>query len=75
MRLRSASEASTCTEKETLGLIAAAQAAPLKLLARFETLYLTGWSPHESQQKPLKPGSAKSSLAAALGTDEQPLKG
>lgn len=46
-----------------------------KLLARFETLYLTGWSPHESQQKPLKPGSAKSSLAAALGTDEQPLKG
>jgi SAM-dependent methyltransferase len=42
-----------------------------KLLARFETLYLTGWAPHESQQRPLKPGSAKSRLAEALGTDEQ----
>jgi SAM-dependent methyltransferase len=46
-----------------------------KLLARFETLYLTGWAPHDSQQKPLKPGSAKSRLAQALGTDERPLKG
>ena len=46
-----------------------------KLLARFETLYLTGWAPHESQQQPLKPGSAKSRLAQALGTDETPLKG
>jgi SAM-dependent methyltransferase len=46
-----------------------------KLLARFETLYLTGWAPHESQQQPLKPGSAKSRLAQALGTDEAPLKG
>ena len=35
--------------------------------ARFETLYLTGWAPHESQQKPLKPGSAKTRLADALG--------
>ncbi|MFO1246781.1 MAG: methyltransferase domain-containing protein [Alphaproteobacteria bacterium] len=46
-----------------------------KLLARFETLYLTGWAPHESQQQPLKPGSARSRLAEALGTDEHPLKG
>jgi len=46
-----------------------------KLLARFETLYLTGWAPHDSQQKPLKPGSATSRLAQALGTDERPLKG
>lgn len=45
-----------------------------KLLARFETLYLTGWAPHYSQQKPLKPGSATSRLAKALGTDERPLK-
>jgi SAM-dependent methyltransferase len=45
-----------------------------KLLARFETLYLTGWAPHESQQKPLTPGSAKSRLAEALGTAEHPLK-
>lgn len=46
-----------------------------KLLARFETLYLTGWAPHDSQQKPLKPGSATARLAQALGTDERPLKG
>jgi SAM-dependent methyltransferase len=45
-----------------------------KLLARFETLYLTGWAPHESQQKPLAPGSARSRLAEALGTAENPLK-
>jgi SAM-dependent methyltransferase len=45
-----------------------------KLLARFETLYLTGWSPHESQQQPLAPGSAKTRLAEALGTAEHPLK-
>jgi len=45
-----------------------------KLLARFETLYLTGWAPHESQQVPLKPGSAKARLAQALGTDERPLR-
>jgi SAM-dependent methyltransferase len=42
-----------------------------KLRARFETLYLTGWAPHESQQKPLAPGSAKSRLADALGTTEE----
>lgn len=45
-----------------------------KLLARFETVYLTGWAPHESQQTPLKPGSAKTRLADALGTDEHSLK-
>ena len=45
-----------------------------KLLARFETLYLTGWAPHESQQTPLKPGSAKARLADALGTTERPLR-
>jgi SAM-dependent methyltransferase len=45
-----------------------------KLLARFETLYLTGWAPHQSQQQPLKPGSAKQRLAQALGTAEHPLK-
>jgi SAM-dependent methyltransferase len=45
-----------------------------KLLARFETLYLTGWAPHESQQTPLRPGSAKSRLAQALGTEELRIK-
>jgi len=37
-----------------------------KLKASFEILWLTGWRPHESQQKPLKPGSAKMSLSEAL---------
>jgi SAM-dependent methyltransferase len=46
-----------------------------RLRARFETVYLTGWSPHESQQQPLKPGSAKTRLAEALGTDEHRLQG
>jgi SAM-dependent methyltransferase len=45
-----------------------------KLLARFETLYLTGWAPHQSQQQPLQPGSAKARLADALGAVEHPLK-
>ncbi len=45
-----------------------------KLLASFDTLYLTGWVPHESQQKPLQPGSAKARLAEALGTEERPLR-
>ena len=35
----------------------------------FDLLYMTGWAPHESQQKPLRPGSAKASLAAAVKGD------
>ena len=34
---------------------------------------VAGWAPHESQQQPLKPGSAKASLAEALGTVERKL--
>lgn len=37
-----------------------------KLIATFEIIFLAGWAPHESQQKPLKPGSAEHSLAEAL---------
>jgi SAM-dependent methyltransferase len=40
--------------------------------ATFEIVYLTGWGPDPSQQKPLKPGSAARRLADALGTKEQP---
>ena len=43
-----------------------------RLRATFDIVYLTGWAPHESQQKPLKPGSAKARLAEALGTAEHP---
>ena len=39
--------------------------------ATFDIVYLTGWAPHESQQKPLKPGSAKTRLADALGAVER----
>jgi SAM-dependent methyltransferase len=39
--------------------------------ATFEILTLTAWAPHESQPQPLKPGSAKSRLADALGVPER----
>lgn len=42
-----------------------------RILAEFELVFLTGWAPHESQQKPLRPGSAAMRLAAALGTVER----
>jgi SAM-dependent methyltransferase len=38
--------------------------------ATFEIIWLSGWAPHESQQRPLAPGSAKSRLADALRTRE-----
>jgi hypothetical protein len=38
--------------------------------ATFDVIYLTAWSPHDSQQKPLRPGSAQHRLADALGTHE-----
>lgn len=41
-----------------------------KIVASFEIVYLSGWAPHASQQKPLPPGSAKARLADALGTTE-----
>ncbi len=39
-----------------------------RVLARFELIFLSGWAPHESQQKPLRPGSAQVSLAEVLET-------
>ena len=39
--------------------------------ATFEILTATGWAPHESQPKPLRPGSAQTRLADALGVPEQ----
>jgi SAM-dependent methyltransferase len=42
-----------------------------RVKATFEIITLTGWAPHESQQKPLRPGSAAARLADALGTNEQ----
>jgi hypothetical protein len=37
-----------------------------RVRATFEMIFLSGWAPHESQQKPLAPGSAKMRLADAL---------
>ncbi len=42
-----------------------------RLKASFEIIHLAGWAPDESQQKPLKRGSAKVRLADALGVREQ----
>ncbi|MED5572758.1 MAG: methyltransferase domain-containing protein, partial [Pseudomonadota bacterium] len=41
-----------------------------RIRATFEIIFLHGWAPHASQQRALRPGSAKTSLADALGTAE-----
>jgi NADH dehydrogenase [ubiquinone] 1 alpha subcomplex assembly factor 5 len=41
-----------------------------KVVATFDVLFLTGWAPDASQPRPLRPGSAKTRLAEALGTEE-----
>jgi SAM-dependent methyltransferase len=41
-----------------------------RIRATFEIVWLSGWAPHPDQQKPLKPGSAKTRLADALGARE-----
>ncbi len=44
-----------------------------RLRMTVQMVWLTGWAPHDSQPKPLKPGSAKMRLSDALGTVEQGL--
>jgi len=41
-----------------------------RIPATFEIVNLAGWAPHESQQKPLRRGSAKTRLADVLGVAE-----
>ena len=43
-----------------------------RIPATFQVLYLTAWAPDRSQQRPLRPGSAKRRLADALGAKERP---
>ena len=43
-----------------------------RVRATFDVASLSGWAPHGSQQKPLRPGSAQARLADALGAVEQP---
>ena len=45
-------------------------AADGRVPATFGVVFLHGWAPHESQQRPLAPGSAQSRLANALQTEE-----
>jgi len=62
----------------TRGIIARAAAlyaerhgdADGRIRATFEIVNLAGWAPHESQQKPLRRGSAKTRLADVLGVAE-----
>ncbi|RFB81305.1 methyltransferase domain-containing protein [Methylovirgula sp. 4M-Z18] len=42
-----------------------------RIRATFELVWLSGWAPHESQQQPLRPGSAKARLADALRPPER----
>jgi SAM-dependent methyltransferase len=37
-----------------------------RIRATFDVIWLSGWAPHDSQPKPLKPGSAKASLEEAV---------
>ena len=41
-----------------------------RVSATFQVLFLTAWRPHDSQQRPLRPGSARARLADALGSVE-----
>lgn len=43
-----------------------------RIRATFSIVFVSGWAPHESQQKPLKPGSAKMRLADALDPARRP---
>lgn len=45
-----------------------------RITATFEIVTLTGWAPDKSQQKALRPGSAKNRLAQALGAVETKLE-
>ena len=59
------------TMERAAALYAETFAAPEgRVRARFEIVTLTGWAPDASQPKPLKPGSARTRLADALGTVE-----
>ncbi len=44
-----------------------------RIMATYDLIFLTGWSPDASQPQPLRPGSATTRLADALNTDETKL--
>ncbi|WP_375260332.1 methyltransferase domain-containing protein [Palleronia sp.] len=47
---------------------------PTRIHTTFEFIHLSGWAPDESQPQPLRPGSATTRLADALGTTEHPAR-
>ncbi len=53
---------------ETYSVQFAGANAPYR--ASFDLIFLTGWAPADSQPKPLRPGSATTRLADALGVPE-----
>ena len=65
----------TCSRRKParpgMGWTSSSGGAPSFVSPSFEIVAVTGWAPHDSQQKPLRPGSAKMRLADALGTTEQ----
>jgi len=68
-----AERARTLTRRRVLARAAAGypdRDADGRIQAGFQIIFLTGWSPHESQPKPLRPGSATTRLADALGSAE-----
>ena len=46
-----------------------------RIRATYDVLWLSGWAPHESQPKPLQPGSAKASLEEAVKRSAPPSRG
>lgn len=46
-----------------------------RVRATFELIFVSGWAPHESQQKPLRPGSATMRLEDALRREKPPPSG
>lgn len=43
-----------------------------RLPVSFDLLWMTGWAPHSDQPRALRPGSAATRLAEALGAEERP---
>ena len=43
-----------------------------RIRATFDIVWLSAWAPHESQQQPLRPGSARASLEAAVKGSPSP---
>ncbi len=64
------------TRRATLARVAAEyermfRGADGRIPATFQVITMTAWAPHESQPKPLRPGSARARLADALGAEER----